>query len=366
MRINSIIVHELVKDQHEAIQPSNYRQTVLDPDNDLVVKLLQGITAIYGSRYNSAHYGTFAEGEGRGAFPDTLLAYSAIDQPDEQQFIAITMSAMERLYDKASSSPAATGGYMVFSDYVSENTRFLLIAMIKKTPGLTLTEELVPEELERLDLKKLHQAARINFEKLDQYLAADVAERDELNYLSFISSTSSESASGYFVSALGCSAGTAASKATNNLIRESKVFFKDNDHLRDNKDAFVSELVSYLSEKQSNGESVKLSEIGQLVHRHIPPQLADQADETVNNFLTRLNSEEVSVPSEFPVSKSALKKHTQIKGDGDNWKFSFEISALSDDEAAEIYYDRDCQTLTLSRLPQDMIDQILSVLDDDE
>uniref|UniRef100_UPI00260DCF34 nucleoid-associated protein n=1 Tax=uncultured Halomonas sp. TaxID=173971 RepID=UPI00260DCF34 len=135
MILNKVIVHELKKLQHKGIEPSNFRPLVLNNEHPLVLKLVEDVTKIYGNRYNGAHYGTFVDGEGRGTFPDEFDNYTKLDNPTDLNFIKISHIAMYRLYDKASSSPLASGGYILFSDYISEGTRFFLIVMIKKAPG---------------------------------------------------------------------------------------------------------------------------------------------------------------------------------------------------------------------------------------
>lgn len=364
MAINKVVVHELVKEQHKDIQDSNFRGAVLDPENAAVIKLLDGVTEIYGTRHNSAHYGTFVNGEGRGAFPDNFEAYKGFEDPTNEQFMALSRVGMQRLYEKASGSKPATGGYILFADYENPQGRYFLTAMIKKTPGLTLTDKLEPEELEQLDLRRLHQAARISFNRFSDYEAADEDAKEELNYLSFISSVNSKSASGYFVTALGCAPGAAATRATDNLLSESKKFFRENEELKPKREEFVNALYEYLDGKERDGESVKLSEVGHIVTRHIPDIVADKADEFVETYMARMNSEEVAVPVEFPVSRTALNKHTRITAKGNSWKFSFDKGALGEDEAADIYYNRVEESLTLTRLPPDMIEKILETLDE--
>lgn len=364
MAIHKVVVHELKKEQHKDIQDSNFRDTVLDPANPAVIKLLDGVTEIYGTRHNSAHYGTFVNGEGRGAFPDNFEIYKAFEDPTDEQFMALSLVGMRRLYEKASGSKAATGGYILFADYENPQGRYFLTAMIKKTPGLTLTARLEPEELEQLDLRRLHQAARISFSRLSDYEAAEPDAKAELNYLSFISSTNTKSASGYFVTALGCAPGAAAVRATDNLLSESKRFFRENEDLKPKREEFVNALYEYLDGKEKDGESVKLSEVGHVVTRHIPDSVADRADEIVETYMARMNSEEVAIPVEFPVSRTALNKHTRITAKGNGWKFSFEKGALGEDEAADIYYNRAEESLTLTRLPPDMVDKILETLDE--
>lgn len=362
LQLNHVVVHELIKEQHQAIQPSNLREAVLDPANEIVTKLVGEVSDIYGTRYNSAHYGVFKEGEGRGSFPDSFQEYADLEDLDDEAFLQLTKVAMERLYDKASSTTPAVGGYVLFSDFTNAQGRFFLIAMVRKTPGITLSPNLEPEELDRLDLSKLHQAARINFSKMAAFKAANDDERKDLNFLSFISSTAAKSASGYFVMAVGCAPGAASNRATDNLLKESKKFFRETEGLSAKKEEFINDLLGYLEDKENTNTSVKLSEVGHMMTQHIPVDLVEQTDEMQNAFMTRLNSEEVGVPSEFPVSRSALNKHTRITAKGNSWRFSFDKCVLGEDEAAEVYYDRQNQSLTLTNLPEKMKQDVLEAL----
>ena len=363
--INKVIVHELRKEQHKAIEQSVFRPLVLDGENELVVRLVEDITKIYGGRYNGAHYGTFDNGEGRGAFPDELENYSKLDNPSELEFIKVSHIAMGRLYDKASSSPPSSGGYILLCDYVSEGTRFFLVVMVKKTKGMSLSKDLMPEELERLDLSKLHQAARINFRRLAEYENADAEAKQEINYLSFVSPSSSKNTSGYFVKALGCSEGNTSNNATNNLIRNSRSFFKKDGRISANKDIFMSQLFAYLHEKLNGKAPVKLSDVANIASRNIPPELGEEATVIVDEYVALLNSEELSIPTEFPVSKTVLNKQTHVTAKTENWKFVFDKIALGTDPAAEIFYNRERGTLSITRLPPNIVEQLNQELDQD-
>lgn len=364
--INKVIVHELKKEQHGAIQPSVFRPLVLDGEDEIVVKLVEDINKIYGGRYNGAHYGTFADGEGRGAFPDDLENYSKLDNPSDLNFIKVSHVAMMRLYDKASSSPLSSGGYILLCDYILGGTRFFLVVMIKKTKGMRISKDLKPEELEQLDLSKLHQAAKINFRRLSEYESADNEARKEINYLSFISPSSSKSTSGYFVKALGCSEGNTSNNATDNLIKSSRKFFKGDERISANKDVFMSQVFTYLYEKLGTKEPVRLSEVANIAARNIPAELGEESTEIVNAYVSLLNSDELSIPTEFPVSKTILNKQTHVTAKTENWKFVFDKVALGTDPAAEIFYNRDQETLSITRLPPEIVEQLNKELDQDD
>ena len=361
--INKVVIHELVKEQHQSIQPSNLRAAALDPTNGIVLKLVDGITSLYGTRNNSAHYGTFRTGDGSGAFPGSFSTYTETATPDDAQFMTLTRVAMDELYRKAESSQASSGGYILFADYSSAQSRFFIIAMIKQKEGIRLSEGLEPEELTELDMNRLYQAARVNFGKLSAYLAAPEADRPELSYLSFVSPNAGKTAAGYFVTALGCAPGAASARATDTLVKESTAFFRNNDALKPFRKRFKDNLLAYLSRKEEVGESVKLSEVEEIARQFMPAGEPGQVDEMACALISHLNSEEHAVPVEFPVNETALKKHTHIIYSADNWDLKFERHALGVTDAAQIYYDRENNRITIKDLPDSLIEKICEELE---
>ncbi len=351
IKINKVVIHELVKEQHKKIQPSNLRDKVLDASSDPVVKLVYGVTSLYGKRNNSAHYGTFRNDEGRGTFPDEFETYSKISSPSDQQFLDLSKAAMKALYKKAEGIHAASGGYMLYADYSNTQGRYFIAAMIKQKEGLTLSEQLEPEELTQLDLSRLYQAARISYGKLSAYRTASLEDRQEINYLSFVSPSASKSAAGYFVTALGCAPGTASARATTTIIKESVDFFRKDERLNPYRQTFKNKLLEYLTEKEAKGESVKLSEVESLARQFFPADEENLADEIADKFISHLNCEENGVPAEFPVNKPALNRSKRIQYNSDNWDLSFERSSLGTKNDAKVYFDKDHNRLIFNDLP---------------
>lgn len=285
--INKVVIHELIKEQHQPIQPSNMRPATLSVSSEPVQKLVMGVTSLYGKRNNSAHYGTFRNDEGRGTFPDAFEVFAGLTRPTDSQFMELSHVAMRALFEKAEGNHAASGGYMLYADFSNSHGRYFLVAMIKQKEGLTLSKQLEPEELTQLDLSRLYQAARISFSKLSAYRAADAQNRQEINYLSFVSPSSSKSAAGYFVTALGCAPGTASARATTTVIRESVEFFRNNERLKPHRHSFRNELIDYLTKKEEAEESVKLSEIESLARRYFPADEEDLADKFADDFVSQ-------------------------------------------------------------------------------
>ena len=324
--------------------------------------MAESVINLFGTRNNTANYGIFDTNAEDRTFQVKFRNYFNLTTINEQDFIDLTKGAMESLYTKAENQSGASGGYILFIDYKKNNKRYLLVAMIKKKGGINLNDDLEPEETTQLDLDKLYQVARIDFEKYSLYQNATETRRMELNYLSFLSRKPSEGASGYFITALGCSSNIAPSKATDNLIKGSLSFFQSNDCLKNNIYNFRTRLLSFLNEKIRNKETAKLSEIEQIAREFIPADNVEIADDIASQLMLHLN-EEYSVPSEFSVHSSTLTNYSQIRAKTTNYDLKFEKRALGNGEQSMVYYDRESKKLVLSGLTDETIAQIESELE---
>jgi len=66
--VNRVIIHELVKEQHESILDNKYGENVLDTSSEIVRRLVESIIKIYGKRI-ILHSMVFSIlGRGEGAF----------------------------------------------------------------------------------------------------------------------------------------------------------------------------------------------------------------------------------------------------------------------------------------------------------
>ncbi|BBO61769.1 hypothetical protein SMATCC274_10320 [Serratia marcescens] len=229
MEIQQVIVHELIKEAKKDFdysKPYNLRATPLDNTNQIVIKLIKEISSLYGTKGNSAHYGVFKEEiTEQGPIPSKFEEYSLTQDDSKNRFVPLSIDVMKQLVKTAKEEPWSSGGFIVFCDYTINNTRFFLVSMIKKKNGVTISTKLEPEEMIHLDLSKIHQAARINFDLYQKYKLADETEKTDLSYLSFVSKGVGQSTSAYFIAAIGCDKSLAAAKATKKLPSVVKAFF---------------------------------------------------------------------------------------------------------------------------------------------
>jgi nucleoid-associated protein len=361
--INKAVVHVLNKEQREDIREPTMRTEVFDPHDAAVHKLVEGIMAVYGKRHSSADYGVFASGVKRKPFCDAFEAYAGLQEPSNDEFMRLTVRGMADLQTAAEHTPLASGGYIVFIDYTIPQGRYFAVAMLKQKPGITISADLHPRELMQLDLDRLAQAARISFHKLGAYATALPNEQHEMNYLSFVSPNSSKKSAGYFVAAIGCVRGAASARATEIVLRESTLLFRSRSELKPYAQRLKEQMVTFLAGRVGQ-QSVKLSEIGELIRQNIPIDMDDdERNALVDGFLERLNSEEFGVPTEFSANKSVVNRHTTISGEADYWKATIDRGAIGETDDAAIYYHRESGKLVFTQVPEKMKVQIEAELD---
>jgi nucleoid-associated protein len=355
-------------------------------DNSLgpVKALVEGVVNLIGKPGNTVIPGQFNNDQRQGKFPDEFDTFSQkcpIDNDyenykelTEAEFIKLSHVALDELVKEASKQSFSTGGHILASCYKVENNLFLLIAMIKQRGGVSLNKDLVPIEVTEIDLSKVHQAVKINFSKYieaagekiddeeDDDNEVDIDDQDseskqDVTYLYFLGTGRNTEASGYFVSALGCTKGVKSSRATNNAITAIINFFTT-DTLKQYKRRAKDDVIAYLKRKCLAKEPAQLSEIVQTAAAAVPAE----AQASVEGLLAFMNDDKNKVPSEFAVHKQTLKKRSTIKGDEDGWLIQFDQSKLGINPNSTIYFNREKKTLTINALSDKFISAIEEAL----
>ena len=185
MQLNYAVVHNLVKEAGTNEARTVLAEVLLSLDNTAVINLVNEIVKLIGQKENMAHYGVFRDDPASTRVPSIVKSYCMNAEPTPDGFLALTNDCMIALHDKAQSKNLATGGYLLFADYVNMGKRFLLVAMIKQRSGITM-DRLVPTSITQPDLSKIHQVARVAFDRLRQYDEASAKQQD-MTYIAFVS-----------------------------------------------------------------------------------------------------------------------------------------------------------------------------------
>ncbi|MCZ5395326.1 nucleoid-associated protein [Citrobacter braakii] len=370
MDIKQVIVHELLKETKQDFNfanPYNLRTTPLDKTNQIVVKLIKEVSDLYGTKGNSAHYGVFKEDPTeQGPIPAKFENYSQSEQNSINEFVPFSVDVMKQLVKKAKEEPWSSGGFIVFCDYSINNSRFFLITMIKKKNGVTISNKLEPEEMIHLDLSKIHQAARINFDQYHNYKLADEADKSDFSYLSFVSKGVGQTTSAYFIAAIGCDKSLAAAKATKKLPTVVKSFFSKKPELKAHATKFRNEIIDYLDTQSTNNTSAKLSDIETIALSHMTYLNEEKRESYVQELMTFLNSEETRIPTEFVVSKRSLKEVKNLTFKSDELGFSFDKALLGATADNDVWYDQQSGRLSFTKLPQEIKSKLNLALKENE
>ncbi|PJZ04995.1 nucleoid-associated protein [Pantoea rodasii] len=357
INIKHVIVHELIKEAQKDFdhsKPYNLRDTELDKSNKVVQQLVDGVVELYGTKGNSAHYGIFIQkGEHKGPIPELFNQYHQLAGYDSDKFIELSQQIMKQMFEAAKSQPWSSGGYVVFSDYVLSGMRYLIVTMIKKTNGVTISDNLEPEEMIHLELSNINQAAKINFRLYDEYQKADEEQKTELSYLSFINKVTGQSAAAYFIAALGCDKGTASAGATRKLPNEAKRYFKKHQELMAHADNFRNSLISYMETQFKASNSARLSDVEALAISKLSFLDEEKRDQLVRGLMKHLNNEDNQIPTEFVINKTSLDKIRNVifKDPDSQYSFNFDKDLLGTTSDAKIFYDDEKGNLTFNHLP---------------
>jgi len=360
--LRKMIIHQLVKNQHEEIRESRIANDLLATNIEKVQDFANKIVAIYGKRQNSAQYGIFSSIDELSSFGYKAEEYTnGIEERSDLEFKSLTEFIMEKLETEASRSAPASGGYIVFLEYETDGQIFLMVAMVKKTDGMNIDEELHIESLQYIDLSKLTQALRINSRKFREYIGANDIERAEMTYLSFVSPRTSSTTAGYFVTALGCDKGPSSAKATTYLFTASNNFFSSHELLTNRAPEMHIALLSHVVRCSENGENIKLSGVENVARQFIPADDQEEFEAIIEEYLTFLNNEDNRVPVEFPPNKKVTDSYTHVSFKDANYQISISRNLVSRDEHAAVCLTNDGKVI-FNRPPQELIDTLEQAL----
>lgn len=354
MEIKQVVIHELIKKAASTEISSKKADKLLDVESEMVIKLVNELNKLYGSKGNNAIYGTFSGENVTNEFSSYTNAY--LTDETDQHFLALSIRCMDEL-EREARMPSSTGGYLVFARY-KEQDNFLLIAMIKDKKGLQVNENLEPESITEIDLSKIHQAARINLRLYEAFSdEKDLEDDEEKAYLSFISPKTNSEVSGYFRQSLDCIDGVPASRATNNAFKVVSDYCQSIPELRLLRAKAKDSLIVYLETCLDNGKPATLAGIEHSIGQIVP---AEQS-ELIAGFCEFANSDKYQLPDAFGVNSGKLKEHTRIKGKGNSWELTFMRKAVGTDDNSELRYNKDAGTLMI-RCTDELKEQIESEL----
>lgn len=331
MEIRNVIVHSIVKDQHQTDDEIqlHLRQDEF-PLTDKIKDLLVAINKVY----------TYKTGKAFGSL-NQLAAFSislrhhVVEQTTP--FIQFSQSSVTDLRSRIAAQPLSTGGYIVFTRFTSVNNKdFFMVVMLKSKEGLSFDDALELMDAHHLDLDKLHFAARID---LNAWI-----NNDEGSNVSFVKGRATSNVTRYFRDFLGIQEFSESIAATKKLVIAVTNYYRQHLGKTDDEVENYKKIVhDYCKNKDENNEAIYLDELSRTLDEENP-----------ENFMVYAQ-ENHEIPNEFSIDRNTLRKFIKYSGQDRDLSISFAASVLG----TRVMFDQAADTLTIRQVPSALKAQLL-------
>jgi nucleoid-associated protein len=323
MKIVEAILHRIKKDRNT----SGKNAAQVDPRSETLAvdKKLERTAYDLISAYtkSTSGYGIFDSDETVYRFPELLRNY--VVQGDE--FVQFTQEATKLIAVKMRDVSFSTGGYALFLRYSNQGRDWLLIAMLKLKIGTGVDEKTMElSDALTFDIDHLHEAARVDLGKW---------QNDTAPYLSFVKKRQgNQDISHYFREAIGCTEYTDAKYNTDQMRKAFSAFVQQNNWTPDQKQKGQQAIFEHCEAKRKENEDVNLKTLSALVDNQNPD---DEIDDT------------------FQPHKKTYNSFRRIYRKFGTVSLGFDVQDLMD---GKVDYNEDNKCLTITNLPDELINEI--------
>ncbi|HHC4199693.1 TPA: nucleoid-associated protein [Klebsiella variicola subsp. variicola] len=329
--IHHFIVHQIVRDSaRAAFLKERFEENAID---EMTTEVVSSLLSLFNK--SGLQTGSFSQESGKPKFEQTLLKYSNNSGENFifDDFTQMTIDLARILEGEMNrgGGKSAKPNYIVFFHHTVNDVDYLSVVTLLETKGFKL-ENLSFQHVDRLDLDKLHLAARINL----HHWVDEMEER----YISFRIGRTGEMRD-YFQDFIGCLEFTEAKLETKSLIDAIKEccfdIFSDN--------AVRTNEVLELAEKycrESKDEDGKISIIA--LGKHLFPDNDDY-------LLEKTQSDKYKLSERVSIDNRSLKGLVRYRGSDKKMSISFDADLLT---SKEIEYDRASGSLKFHKIPKDL------------
>ncbi|MDK8463436.1 nucleoid-associated protein [Marinobacter sp. SS13-12] len=263
-------------------------------------------------------------------------------------FVAFSKSVARHLKEELGKTKTGKGGYLWLNFYEHNGFDFLSLVILRRKNALQI-KDLSLDEIEEIDLDKLHMAARVN---LTQWKESDpLTDR----YIAFKIGRTTAEVTGYFREFIGCSETIKATKDTNNLVSVTKKYcliHGFNDTKAENAKREVEELcLKWLDE----GRPVYIDNISSFLDN-----IYIESEEDKGSFIEIAQNEPYNLNNQISIDRNALRKLRRYKGFSKKVSISFDSDLLG----KTIQFNKGDKSLTFTELPEDLLQQLHQGLGD--
>lgn len=335
--ISNLIVHEIQKNSSndKALLIARPEEMAVD---DQALALSQKINDLFNrSGMNTGRFSN-PDGSDEGSQLPGLIKQH-FDGAGFSDFVGFTKACAAEYVRHLEPVEDVEGGLLWFHHYQVQDTSFLLIVLLKRKQGVVLNSDLSLEQINQIEMDKLHMALRIN-------LSAWKAE-DEARYIAFRFGRAPRHESDYFTAFIGCNEPAAAAKETRKLVDLTSAFCQEMNVPQKAAVELKRVVADRCLEKVEDKEPIELKEIAAEIETQFS---ADQA----SKFLDLAASESFNLEKEIFVEKAGLKKLTRYSGSNKTLTLSFDSDLLGE----SISFNEATQSLTINDLPRSLLKQL--------
>ena len=338
MIIKDIVVHLIEKQADLGASTLSLSQKSI-PTSKTLEYFLEELNKIYNSKPSKV-FGSFVEPQSDAndeAVTSSKVLLSGLLE-EQINFIDYSHQSMNLLKHYIDQASKATGGYIVFVHYTLFGSDFMLIVMLNNVSGVSIDSELGINNIDYLDINKLHLAARI-----DLSLWQDDPKSGR--YISMIRGKESNKLSDYFRLFIGSDETINSKHETSELLTAVSNYCEDKIQDDEQKSQFKQKSADYCLEQADKGQNVVLKDFSGYV-----------ADSAVDDFMNYIKSEQYELNNEISPNKTVIRRFNKISGRNQQVSITINEEALGD----TVIYDAEKDTLTFSDLPASLKSQLLN------
>ncbi|MFV5507149.1 nucleoid-associated protein [Acinetobacter sp. 197] len=314
MEISNVIFHQLEKKSEKRGSDTvkvEFATTLLSSEDPVVLKFCEEIIDSY--RQQNPIWGYIDE---EHKFHNKLESFYS---PSDSDFIDFSKSVCDLIKDELATSIFGTGGFVLVLNYTHSGKEWMLVAMLKNDEGYGLTEALALEKRKYLNIKKLHESARINIEDWKNNIS--LTEEEKKNCLSFMkgSKQKDNDVTEYFRNALGCLGYHSSNKNTKEVISTITKYMDDKGYEPVLRDSVRSSLYSYFDTQNKLDLEVDLETIARKVNSDTP-----------EDFTNYIKENDITIDSSFKPSQRSFKILQKLSFSLGDIRVSFSYDDIND------------------------------------
>ncbi|HKK57295.1 nucleoid-associated protein [Marinobacter sp.] len=284
-------------------------------------------------------YGRFSEDTGESPFSAWLRDYLE----DRQSFASLTDRLFRQWQDLLSASQEEHQGHLMLVHEALADSDVVYLLVLESDSALRFDGQQALDTTDVLSLSRLNLAVRI---ELDDWLGA----RGSENYLTLVHARGTGETGDHFIRLCGFTNQVDVEKETLTFLDAVEAFAKSSEPEKAGE--VRSRAYEFCKEQHALGEPVEIEALSGYLDESQPQRFKQFASETA----------EIPESGVLHPDHRKVKKLVRIAGSGGGMSVSFSSDLVNQ----AIYYDRDRDALTITRLPKALREQLQRFLESRE